>query len=109
MLYFKIYQTKKIKGNIVKNDSKLDFEYKIVPQIQSNAKVTQKTSKITKEDFLGSLLYRRHLEKSSFVNIDILLNLKNSQKFQRRFFEKSSRINMLVLQLTEVCQKFEFL
>ena len=33
--------------NIAKNDSKLDFEYKSVPQIQSNAKVTQKPSKIT--------------------------------------------------------------
>ena len=33
--------------NIAKNDSKLDFEYKSVPQIQSNAKVTQKPSEIT--------------------------------------------------------------
>ena len=46
MLYFKIYETKRIKWKIVKNDSKLDFEFKIVPQIQSNAKVTQKIIEI---------------------------------------------------------------
>ena len=34
-------------GGFAKNDSKLDFEYKSVPQIQSNAKVTQKPSEIT--------------------------------------------------------------
>ena len=34
-------------GEITKNDSKLDFEYKSVPQIKSNAKLTKKTCKIT--------------------------------------------------------------
>ena len=34
-------------GNITKNDSKFNFEYKNVPQIQSNAKLIQKTSEIT--------------------------------------------------------------
>ena len=29
------------------NESKFDFEYKSVPQIQSNAKITQKASEIT--------------------------------------------------------------
>ena len=32
---------------IAKNDSKLDFEYKSVSQIQSNTKVTKKASEIT--------------------------------------------------------------
>ena len=100
---------KKNLWGFAKSDSKLFFEYKIVPQIQSNAKVTQKTSKITKEDFLGSLLYRRHLEKYFFVNIGLLLNLKNSRKCQRRLLEKFFQINKLVLQLTEVCKKFDFL
>ena len=34
-------------GKIIKNDSKLDFEYKSIPQIQSNAKLIQKASEIT--------------------------------------------------------------
>ena len=65
--------------------------------------------KFTKEDFLRNLLYIRHLEKSFFVNIDLIFNLKNSQKCQRRLLEKSSRINRLVLQLAKVCQKLDFL
>ena len=36
-----------IGGGFDKSDSKLDFEYKSVPQIQSNAKVAQKPSEIT--------------------------------------------------------------
>ena len=34
-------------GGFTKNDSKLDFEYKSVLQIQSNGKITQKPSEIT--------------------------------------------------------------
>ena len=34
-------------GKIARNDSKLDFGYKNVLQIQSNAKVTQKANNIT--------------------------------------------------------------
>ena len=34
-------------GRFAKNDSKLDFEYKSVLHIQSNAKLTQKPSEIT--------------------------------------------------------------
>ena len=35
-----------IKGGFAKNDSKLDFEYKSIPLIQSNAKVTQSLVKL---------------------------------------------------------------
>ncbi|CAG7885670.1 unnamed protein product, partial [Brassica rapa] len=40
--------------------------------------------KFMKEDFLRSLLYRRHLWKSSFVNIGLLLKLIFYQNSQRR-------------------------
>ena len=35
-----------IGGGVAKNDSKLDFDYKSVSQIQPNAKITQKPSEI---------------------------------------------------------------
>ena len=40
-------QPLKKKKGFAENGSKLDFEYKSVSQIQSNAKVTQKSSEIT--------------------------------------------------------------
>ena len=47
LLRFPLHFGVKYRGEKCQNDSKLDFEYKSIPQIQSNIKVTQKTSKIT--------------------------------------------------------------
>ena len=77
---------KYILGKIAKNDSKLDFEYKSVPQIQSNAKVTYKASEIT----ITSLL----LNKKYVLSFTILIIRVRRLPHKRLLCKFSSSVDL---------------